>query len=47
MDNPSFHWIERQHIALDAIPTPGWILDLGGGGEGALRPVVRRARGGD
>lgn len=36
MDNPSFHWIERQYIALEPIPTPGWILDLGGGGEGVI-----------
>lgn len=28
--------IERQFVHLNPIETPGWILDLGGGGEGVI-----------
>ncbi len=31
-----YHIIDRQKISLTAIERPGWILDLGGGGEGVI-----------
>lgn len=37
MSEPNrFHKIERQFVTLHPIETPGWILDLGGGGEGVI-----------
>jgi len=31
-----YHIIDRQKVSLTAIERPGWILDLGGGGEGVI-----------
>lgn len=36
MENPRFHRTKRQCITLSNIETPGYILDLGGGGEGVI-----------
>jgi ubiquinone/menaquinone biosynthesis C-methylase UbiE len=33
---PRLHKIERQYVTLNPIDAPGWILDLGGGGEGVI-----------
>ncbi|MGD8553958.1 MAG: methyltransferase domain-containing protein [Anaerolineales bacterium] len=30
------HFFEMQEIAIDRIPADGWILDIGGGGEGVI-----------
>ena len=30
------HFFERQEIALEHIPASGYILDVGGGGEGII-----------
>ncbi len=35
-ENSRYHMIERQVVNLCQIETPGWILDLGGGGEGVI-----------
>jgi ubiquinone/menaquinone biosynthesis C-methylase UbiE len=34
--NPRFHRLEPQSVTLQPITAPGWILDLGGGGEGVI-----------
>ena len=34
--NPQYHFIERQEVRLHSMDAPGWILDLGGGGEGVI-----------
>jgi ubiquinone/menaquinone biosynthesis C-methylase UbiE len=37
MSEPNrYHRIERQFVTLEPIDSPGWILDLGGGGEGVI-----------
>jgi ubiquinone/menaquinone biosynthesis C-methylase UbiE len=30
------HFFDMQEISMDRIPTDGWILDIGGGGEGVI-----------
>ena len=35
-NNPRYHRIQPQTVTLPPIETPGWILDLGGGGEGVI-----------
>jgi ribosomal protein S18 acetylase RimI-like enzyme len=32
--------LERQHVAVDNLPERGWILDIGGGGEGIIGRVA-------
>jgi ubiquinone/menaquinone biosynthesis C-methylase UbiE len=34
--NPRYHIIEQQIVTLQRIDAPGWILDVGGGGEGVI-----------
>jgi hypothetical protein len=34
--NPHCHRVEPQSLTLKPVETPGWILDLGGGGEGVI-----------
>ena len=35
-NNPRLHRLERQYLTLEPIERPGWILDMGGGGEGVI-----------
>jgi ubiquinone/menaquinone biosynthesis C-methylase UbiE len=36
------HFLPKAHLKLEKIPSPGWILDIGGGGEGVIGQLEGR-----